>query len=175
MPIGDFVTVLTLLVNGVPLLPVSLEMLQNVYGSGSTSAQPLYYANYGGDAGTGGNDFNIFQLGPIPDQAYPVTAVGTVRLASLNTFNQSPQAGSATTFISQFLPDLMLQAAMIYVSEFQRNFGAAAGDPQMAMTYEQQYQSLLKGVVTEEARKRFWASGWSSDPPAVVASDGRQG
>ena len=62
---------------------------------------------------------------------------------------------------------------MIYVSAYQRNFGRANDDPQMAVTYESQYQALLQGASVEEARKKFEASGWSSQSPAPVASPSR--
>jgi hypothetical protein len=62
---------------------------------------------------------------------------------------------------------------MIYISAYQRNFGRANDDPQMAMTYESQYQALLKSAVVEEARKEFQASGWSSKSPAVAATPSR--
>ena len=62
---------------------------------------------------------------------------------------------------------------MIYISGFQRNFGKIADDPQMAVTYESQYQTLLKGAVVEEARKKYEASAWSSQGPSPVATPGR--
>jgi hypothetical protein len=43
----------------------------------------------------------------------------------------------------------------------------------MAVTYEMQYQTLLKGAVTEEARKKFEASAWSSQGPSPVATPTR--
>ena len=174
VPVGDFVTIETLVVNGIPLTRTSMEFIQNVYGTGSTAAQPQWFADYGGDSATGGNTSGLFLLGPIPDQAYASTAVGMVRLPSLNANNTNPAAGTATTFISTFLPDLMLQAAMIYVSEFQRNWGSINNDPGMAMTYESSYGNLLKGAIVEEARKRFQASAWSANPPPPVATPNRQ-
>jgi hypothetical protein len=43
----------------------------------------------------------------------------------------------------------------------------------MAVTYESQYQALLKGAITEEFRKKFEASGWSSMSPPIVATPTR--
>jgi len=62
---------------------------------------------------------------------------------------------------------------MIYISAYQRNFGKAVDDPAMAVTYESQYQALLKSAVIEESRKKFEASGWSSMSPPVVATPTR--
>jgi hypothetical protein len=68
----------------------------------------------------------------------------------------------------------MIMASMIYISAFQRNFvSAASNDPQMPVNYETQYQTLLKGAMVEEARKKFQSSGWTSMSPAPVASPTR--
>ena len=68
----------------------------------------------------------------------------------------------------------MIMASMVYLSAYQRNFsGMAANDPNMPVSYESQYQALLKGATIEEARKKFQSSAWTSQSPAVVASPGR--
>lgn len=140
-----------------PLLPTTKEFLDAVYGSSSVTGIPKYYAPF--------ND-NLFIVGPYPDQPYYVEIVGTYRPDSLSSSNQ-------TTFISLYLPDLFIMASMIYVSGYQRNFGRQSDDPAMAQSYENQYQTLLKGAAVEEARKKFEASGWTSQSPAVVASPSR--
>ena len=140
-----------------PLTPVTKEFLDNVYGSASYVAVPKFFVPF--------ND-NVFYVGPYPDQSYYVEIVGTYRPASLSATNQ-------TTFISLYLPDLFIMASMIYVSGYQRNFGRLNDDPQMAVTYESQYQTLLKGAMVEEARKKFEASGWTSMSPSPVATPTR--
>lgn len=80
---------------------------------------------------------------------------------------------SSSTFISTYLPDVFIMASMIYISAYQRNFGKLNDDPQMAVSYESQYQALLKGAVIEEARKKFEASAWTSQGPAPVATPTR--
>ena len=72
-------------------------------------------------------------------------------------------------------PDLLIMASMIYVSLYQRNFSAAAGanDPMMAGSYEAQYQTLLKGAVELENRKKFRGSAWSSQSQSPVATPNR--
>jgi hypothetical protein len=62
---------------------------------------------------------------------------------------------------------------MIYISAYQRNFGRANDDPQMAITYESQYQALLKSALTEENRKKFEAAAWSSQSPSTTATPTR--
>jgi hypothetical protein len=138
----------------VPLLPVSKEFLQYSWPSASNSGVPQYFAML---------KDNVFSLGPWPDNAYTLEIIGTQRPASLAPSN-------ATTFISQYLPDLLLMASMIFISGYQRNFGRQSDDPQMAQSYESQYQNLLKGATVEEYRKKFAASGWTSMSPSPVAT-----
>lgn len=77
------------------------------------------------------------------------------------------------TFISEYLPDLLIMASMVYISAYQRNFGRQSDDPQMAQSYENQYQLLLRSAGVEEARKKFEAGGWSSQSPSSVATPTR--
>jgi hypothetical protein len=140
-----------------PLLPTTKEFLDAVYGTPTAPGLPKYYCAF--------ND-NVFLIGPFPDQAYRVEITGTFRPASLSV-------STPTTFISQYLPDLFVMASMVYISAYQRNFGRANDDPQMAITYESQYQGLLKGAAVEEARKKYEASAWSSQSPSPVATPTR--
>lgn len=143
----------------VPLLPTTKEFLDACYGSGLSANRgaPQYFAPF--------DDFT-FLIGPYPDAAYQVEIVGTIRPDSLSATN-------TTTFISLYLPDLFIMASMIYVSAYQRNFGRANDDPQMAVSYESQYQALLKSALMEENRKKFEAAAWSSQSPSVVATPTR--
>lgn len=137
------------------LTPVTKEFIYAVYPQGSTQGLPQYFAPF--------ND-NLMFVAPIPDQAYTFNVVGTQRFPTLSSTN-------TTTFISEYLPDVFIMASMVYISAYQRNFtSAASNDPQMAVTYESQYQALLKGAMVEEARKKFEASGWTSQGPALVAT-----
>lgn len=172
IPLGDFVAVQTMSVNGAPLTPVSREFLQNVWGTSTGAAQPSYFAPYGGDS-NGGNTSTNFIVGPWPDQAYSVTVTGLTRSPSLYVNATPSLAGSATTFISSWLPDLLIQASLIMVAEYQRNFGPTSNDPQMGLSYEQQYQALLKGAIVEEARRRFQSGAWGSQGPTPIATPTR--
>ena len=143
----------------VPLLPTTKEFLDAVYGSGAVANRgvPQYWVPF---------DDYTFLVGPYPDSGYTVEIVGTYRPASLSATNP-------TTFISLNLPDIMIMASMVYISAYQRNFGRMNDDPQMAQSYEGQYQTLLKGAASEEARKKFEAAGWSSQSPSPLATPTR--
>jgi hypothetical protein len=143
----------------VPLLPTTKEFLDAVYGSGLTAnrGQPKYFVPF---------NETLFLVGPTPAINYYVEVVGTIRPAPISET-------VPTSFISQYLSDLLVMASMIYISAYQRNFGKESDDPQMAMSYESQYQLLLQSAVGEEARKKFDAAAWSSQAPATVASPTR--
>lgn len=57
--------------------------------------------------------------------------------------------------------DLFVAAAMVFMSGYQKNFGAQADDPKMAMSWETQYQALLRGAMDEEARKKGEGAGYN--------------
>lgn len=143
----------------IPLIPTTKEFLDAVYGSSlpADRAQPKYFAPF---------NESLFLVGPVPNINYFTEVVGTVRPATL-----SPSV--TVTFISQYLPDLLIMASMVYISAYQRNFGRQSDDPQMAQSYEGQYQTLLKQAGVEEARKKFEAGAWSSQGPATVATPTR--
>ena len=171
IPQTQFVTTETMEVitgSGVssPLLPVTKEYIQNVYGGGSTVGLPQFYAEYGGDAATTGFTSQIMIIGPIPNQSYSVKLTGTVRSAPLSATNTQ-------TYISTNLPDMMIMASMVYISAYQRNFGRMSDDPQMAQSYESQYQVLFRSALIEENRKKYEAAAWSSYSPAPAATPSR--
>ena len=113
------------------------------------------------------SDLYTFLVGPYPDAAYTVELVGTYRPDSLSDTN-------TTTFISLYMPELMVMASMVYISAYQRNFSSAASnDPQMPVNYESQYQTLLRSAVSEENRKKFEAAAWSSQSASTTATPTR--
>lgn len=145
-----------------PAVPVSKEYLQFAWPSKNSANVPAYFAML---------DDHTMSLGPWPDKAYSVEVIGTARMKSLGATNTATTATS--NFISLYMPDLLLMASMIYISGYQRNFGRLNDDPQMAQTYESQYQALLKGAVMEEYRKKFAASAWTSTSTSPIATPGR--
>lgn len=140
-----------------PCLPVSKNYLDYVYGSSAGAALPGVFAMI---------NQNTLAFGPWPDLAYGLEIIGTVRPASLASANQ-------TTFIATYLPSLFMMASLIYITAYQRNFGKMVDEPEMAGSYETQYQKLLQSALVEEARKKFQAGGWTSMSPAVAATPTR--
>lgn len=150
-----------------PLTPTTLEFINAVYGGGSQSptGQPKFFTTF--------ND-NEFIVAPVPDQNYAIELVGTYRPVSLSATSVGPTGVTGTTFLSMYLPELLIVASMIYISLYQRNFlGGASNSPEMPVTYENQYMALLKGAGTDEARKSFSSAGWSALSPTPLATPPR--
>lgn len=139
------------------LTPVSRDFLLSMYNSNSYTGTPIYFAPF--------NPTEIL-IGPIPDQAYPVQVFAEVRFTQLSSGNQQ-------NYLSQQFPDMYIAASMIFASGWMRNFGSQADNPQMAQSWETQYQALLKSALTEDGRRKFEASAWSSEGQPVAASPSR--
>lgn len=111
------------------------------------------------------NDQTSVLVGPAPDQAYAFEAVGTMRIPQLSATNY-------TNFLTQQFPDLYVAASMVYFSGYQRDFGSQSDDPKLAVSWEQQYQTLLKSSVVEEARKQFADMFPSPSTPVGLTAQG---
>jgi hypothetical protein len=143
-------------------MAVTRDFIDATCSDPTQAGVPKYFAPFGD--GTG--QFK-FVVGPFPNADYKLELTGTVRPQSLSV-TQTP------TFISTYMPELLIMATMIYISGYQRNFGATqANDPQMPISYEQQYQALLMGAMGEEARKKFEAAAWSSKSQSPVTTPTR--
>lgn len=182
IPIDDFFTVQTIeilqasgsmVVNGAPLLPVSREFIQNCYAGIASAGTPLYFAMVGDNYGDGANSFNNVLLGPTPNFGFTARVSGTIRMPSLYKYASVGLADTAYTYISEFYPDLLIMASMIYISAFQRNFSATSDSTEMGLSYEKQYQALRLGAISEENRKKMMGSSWSSYSTPTSATSTR--
>ena len=182
VPINDFLMLETLevlqvngsqVVNSHPLTPASKELIQNCYSGLASAARPRFFAMVGDAFGDGANTNINVLLGPVPNYAYPVRVYGVIRLPSLAQFAVPVDADTEFTYISQFLPDMLMMASMIYVGAFQRNFSATSDSQDMGQSYEKQYQALRLGAISEENRKKFLESAFSSYSTPVSATPTR--
>lgn len=138
------------------LEPVSLEFLDAAWpleAATGSSAVPQYFAMV--------TDQTI-AVGPSPGSALGVEVVGHIRPTSLS-------ASNTTTYLTNYLPDLFLAASMVMAAAYQKNFGAQADDPKMAVSWEAQYQTLKQSADIEEHRKRFQSVSYTSKAPSPVA------
>jgi hypothetical protein len=97
-------------------------------------------------------------IAPTPDNIYKVEFSGTTRITPLSSTN-------ATNFLSLYLPDMYVAAAMISACGYQRDFGAQSSNPQMAMSWAALYEDLKKSASVESLRQKALISGYSSLPP----------
>lgn len=139
------------------MVPTSRDFLDAVYGSAAGAGLPQYYAPI---------TDQLFVLGPWPDQNYTIEVIGTIQPATLSSTN-------ATTSLSLNLPDLLTAAVMIFMSGYQQNFGAQADNPQMATSWESQYDKLFASANVVEFRKKYQSGGWASQQPTTIATPSR--
>lgn len=148
----------------VRLLPTSLDFLDYTWPSSTGSGVPQYFA-YFSQSSLSGQKNIVF--GPWPDATYRVEVIGKIQPAALSSTN-------TTTYLSTYLPDLMVAATMIFMSGWQQNFGAQRADnPQMPASWSAQYSELMASAATWEARKRFAGPSWTSKAPEPAASNQR--
>jgi hypothetical protein len=182
LPFSDFFTVQTLEIvqpggagaPSCPLTPVSKEFIQNCYGSSlSTAGVPKYFAMYGDNFGDNQDTFNNIYFGPAPSYGFTLKVTGTARTPSLYTYATNGPADANYTYISTYLPDLLVMASMIFVSAYQRNWGATSDDSESGLSYEKNYQALRLGAIPEENRRKFQGSAWTPYSTPVAATPTR--
>jgi hypothetical protein len=180
LPVDDFVIVQrvaieqlsgTQVISTTPLLPVSQEFIQNVYGGLATSGPPQYYAMTGDSWGNGGDVNNNIAFGPTPNFPYTIRVHGLIRMPSLYKYATSGPADTTYTYISSYYPDMLIQASMIYVAgNYQKNFSATSDSQDAPLNYEKQYQILRVGAIQEENRKKAQGRDWSAYSTPVSAT-----
>ena len=142
------------------LVPVTREFLDAIWpneAATTTPSVPTYYAMI--------TDQQII-VGPPPDAGYTMEVIGTIIPPSLS-------ATTTQTWISLYLPDVLVAAAMIFYAGFQLNFSAMSDNPQQSMSWKAHYDDLLKGADTEENRKKYASQAWTSKQPAPLATPPR--
>lgn len=139
------------------LTPASRDLLDNIWPSTTNAGLPTMYAMI--------TDQQVI-VGPSPDAAYTAEVIGTIRPTPLSSTNTS-------TYLTLYLPDLFVAASMIFASGYLKNFGSQADQPQMAMSWEQQYEKLFQSANVEEQRKRFASGAWGSLQPTSIATPSR--
>ena len=140
-----------------PCNPASKEYLDAVWSSVTGAGVPNLFAPISQTA---------WIVGPWPDAAYTIEVVGTIRPETLSSSNQ-------TTFLSTYLPDVFLAAALVMSAGYQLNFSAAGDNPQAGVTWESHVEKLLTSAMKEEIRKKFGSEGWTSKAPDPIATPPR--
>lgn len=139
------------------MVPCSRDFLDAVWGSAAGAGLPTLYAPITDQQ---------FIVGPWPDAPYTIEVIGTIQPTPLSATN-------TTTFLTLYLPDLFTAAAMIFMTGYQRDFGAQADDPAQAQSWSGQYDKLFASANVVEQRKKYQSGAWGSLSPTPLATPTR--
>ena len=142
-----------------PMIRVSIDFLNATYPYGGAAVigqNPRYYATI--------NESTI-QIAPASASSYVIEFYGIIRPTPLS-------ASNTTTILTSYLPDIFVAAAMVFLSAYQRDFGAQSDDPRLAQSWETQYQTLKQSAVAEIARAKAQGQSWQpySTPTQATAT-----
>ena len=134
-----------------PLSIVSREYISTMYPSDTKSV--------GTPSVMAVKDDNMVLVGPVPDNTYYFEIIGTQRPPILSASNSS-------TFLTMNYPDVFLNASMVFMTGYMKNWGSQGDDPKMAQSWENQYQISFKSMNMEQFRAKFEAEAWQSQSQA---------
>jgi hypothetical protein len=108
----------------------------------------------------------VARFAPAPERIYIAEIFGGIQAVHLSESNFE-------TLISKYYSELLIAACMVYITGYQRDYGAASDDPQRAMSWEGQYQTLKASVAQEAGRLRAEGAGFTALPDANIAQQPR--
>lgn len=145
---------------------VSIDFLNALYPAATgTLGLPRYFA-ITDNALTAASTNLQARLAPTPDGAYQAEWYGMSKPLPFS-------AANPTTFMSINVPDLFLSASMVFMSGYQRDFGAQSDDPKMAVSWTALYQEQKRGAAIEQARLKAQSAGWTAYAPTPSATPPR--
>lgn len=112
------------------------------------------------------DDAGTARFAPTPDAAYKVELRGTYRPAPLAALNPD-------TYLTTNYYDLFFAASMVMGSAYQKNFGAQADDPKMALTWEGTYEKARASAEVEALRQKGEGAAWGPKIPSPLAQPPR--
>lgn len=136
------------------LTPTTRDVLDLLWPSTTGAALPSLYAMI---------TDQLIIVAPFPDAAYTIECIGTIRPDPISLTN-------TTTFLSQYLPDVFVACTMIFMAGWQKNYGSQSDNPQMATSWEGQYEKLFASANVEEMRRKYSMGAWSSASPTPAAT-----
>lgn len=108
----------------------------------------------------------VIVLGPTPSSGVTIEVIGYINPNPLSSTN-------TTTYLSTTLPDLFVTAAMVFLSGWQKNFGAQSDTPAQAVSWESQFQALAAVTTDMDARQNFEGPSWTSKATTPLATPQR--
>lgn len=139
------------------MVPTSRDFLDAVWGSVTGAGLPVLYAPI---------TDQDFIVGPWPDSNYSIEVIGVIQPAPISVSNP-------TTFLSLYLSDLLVAGVMIFMTGYQRDFGAQSDDPAQAQSWQGQYDKLFASANAVEMKKKYQSGAWSSMQPTPLATPSR--
>lgn len=143
-----------------PVLPASQDFIDLIYPSNtapSASSVPAYFAMV--------TDLSLV-WGPAPGAILSVEVIGKTRPAPLS-------ASNTTTILSVYYPELLIAASMVFAAGWLKGYGSMADDPKMAMSWNQQYETLLRSAIGDDERARDQGDSWTAHRASSVLSNQR--
>lgn len=132
----------------------SLDFIDFTYGASEASTgTPLYFAM---KSATG------IVFAPTPASAWKIEITGTAQPTAMSLSNQ-------TTYLGNNYPDLLLAGCMVFLTGWQQNFGASSDNPQMAMSWETQYNKLFSSANEEVQRQKSQDPNWTPFAPTSLS------
>ena len=128
------------------------SFLQDYWPDASQTGQPKYWTEI---------NFQQISVAPTPNAAYPVLFYYIAQQAALS-------ASNATTYLTLWMPDLFFAAALIAGTGYQKNWGAQASDPKMALSWKSTYDTALASARNNEGRRN--AEGFFPASPSPSPS-----
>jgi hypothetical protein len=103
---------------------------------------------------------------PSPDRPYVAEVFGGVAPKPLSQSNPE-------TFLSVNYAELFIACCMVFITGYQRDYGAQSDDPARAVSWEGQYTKLREGIALEAGMQRGEGPGFTALPPAGMAQQPR--
>ena len=129
-----------------PFDKTTLEIIDTIWPNQATTQAPSA-SDWTGRWWAPVNDITI-AIAPTPDAAYTAVITGLTMPTPISS-------GNPTTYLSTNYGSLMIAGAMIFLAgAMLHNYGAKSGNPEMALSWEAEFKTLLDGATNEEARRR---------------------
>lgn len=136
-----------------PLERRDVSYLHEYAPDATVVGEPRYFAT---------QDAGFFRVAPAANAIYSIEVEHTFRPPGIS-------AALTTTWLSERYPDLLLYACMVFLSGYQKNFGAQSDDPQMPGSWAGLYAAALAVARNEAATGKGWGPFDRTPAPAPSA------
>ena len=143
-----------------PVLPTTQEYIDFIWPTATAASATTVPVNYAMVT-----DQTLI-WGPPPGDAFTVEVVGKTRPVALS-------ATTTTTILTTYYPELFTAASMVFAAGWLKGYGSQADDPKMAMSWNQQYEILLRSAAGDVERSESQGDSWTTNRASSVLSNQR--